>query len=63
MNHTTTDFFMKQILLLATALVISMRAAAQGGNVGMGGKEGDFESLSQRVANLEKKNDAFNVYL
>lgn len=29
----------------------------------MGGKEGDFESLSQRVANLEKKNDAFNVYL
>ena len=54
---------MKQILLLATALVISMRAAAQGGNVGMGGKEGDFESLAQRVANLEKKNDAFNVYL
>lgn len=40
-----------------------MRAAAQGGNVGMGGKEDDFESLSQRVANLEKKNDAFNVYL
>ena len=55
--------FIKQILLLATALVICMRAAAQGGNVGMGGKEGDFESLSQRVANLEKKNDAFNVYL
>ena len=40
-----------------------MGAAAQGGNVGMGGKEGDFESLAQRVANLEKKNDAFNVYL
>lgn len=40
-----------------------MRAAAQGGNVGMGGKEGDFESLAQRVANFEKKNDAFNVYL
>ena len=63
MNHTTTDFFMKQILILATALVICTRAAAQGGNVGMGGKEGDFESLAQRVANLEKKNDAFNVYL
>ena len=40
-----------------------MGAAAQGGNVGMGGKEGDFESLAQRVANLEKKNDAFNVYI
>ena len=40
-----------------------MGAAAQGGNVGMGGMEGDYESLAQRVANLEKKNDAFNVYL
>lgn len=28
----------------------------------MGGKDGDFESLSERVLNLEKKNDAFNVY-
>ena len=54
---------MKQILLLATALVICMGAAALGDNVGIGGKEGDFESLAQRVANLEKKNDAFNVYL
>lgn len=37
-------------------------ASAQGNNTRMGGNDGDYQSLAERVLKLEKKNDAFNVY-
>lgn len=36
---------------------------AQGGNTRMGGEDGDYQSLSERLLKLEKKNDVFNLYL
>ena len=53
---------MKKMMILAAALFFAMGAAAQGDNVGMGGPDGNYTSLAERIANLEKKNDAFNVY-
>ena len=44
--------------MLATTVTVK----AQGNNSGMGGTTGDYESLAERVLNLEKKNDMFNVY-
>ncbi len=41
---------------------LAMTASAQGGNTRMGGNDGNFQSLAERITNLEKKNDAFNVY-
>jgi len=42
---------------------MALTANAQGGrNTGMGGPDGDYQSLSERVLKLEKKTDAFNVY-
>lgn len=35
---------------------------AQGHNRGMGGPDGDYKSLAQRVFKLEKKTDAINIY-
>ena len=53
---------MKQYLSIVAALCISMGAAAQGSNTGMGGQDGNYQSLAERVLKLEKKTDAFNVY-
>ena len=53
---------MKRLILFATALVMALTANAQGRNTGMGGPDGDYQSLSDRVLKLEKKTDAFNVY-
>ncbi|MBQ1584035.1 MAG: porin [Muribaculaceae bacterium] len=53
---------MKRILFIAVAMVLSLGANAQGRNTGMGGSDGDYQSLSERVFKLEKKTDAFNVY-
>ena len=53
---------MKRTFALAAALILAMGAAAQGDNVGMGGPDGNYASLAERIANIEKKNDAFNVY-
>ena len=54
-----------QAKALATAAVFaaSLATQAQGLNTGMGGSDGDIESISRRVAKIEKKNDAFNLYL
>jgi len=49
-------------ILAFMALIVALNANAQGNNTGMGGNDGDYESLAQRVLKLEKKNDAFNVY-
>ena len=43
-------------------MVLALGANAQGRNTGMGGSDGDYQSLSERVFKLEKKTDAFNVY-
>lgn len=43
-------------------LVAALAASAQGNNTHMGGDDGDYQSLAERVAKIEKKNDMFNVY-
>ena len=53
---------MKKIFAIALALGVSTVVFAQGGNTRMGGEDGDYESLSERVLKLEKKSDAFNFY-
>ncbi len=53
---------MKKLLLISAMAFISVCAFAQGGNTSMGGEEGDFDSLTERVLKLEKKTDAFQVY-
>lgn len=50
-------------MLICALLAASLTAGAQNGaNTGMGGSDGNYASLAEKVANLEKKNDAFNVY-
>ncbi|MFC2760081.1 porin [Hallella multisaccharivorax] len=53
---------MKKNIFLAIAIGLPIAAFAQGNNTGMGGADGNYESLAHRVFNLEKKTDAFNVY-
>lgn len=53
---------MKKNIILAVAFGLPLAGFAQGNNTGMGGNDGDYESLAHRVFNLEKKTDAFNVY-
>lgn len=52
----------KHFIILAAAAFLPLCASAQGNNTGMGGNDGDYESLAHRIFNLEKKTDAFNVY-
>ena len=44
------------------ALAMTMGANAQGSNIGMGGCDGDIQSIHERITKLEKKNDMFNLY-
>lgn len=53
---------MKQLILFSAMLAVTLTANAQGGNTRMGGNDGDYQSLAERVAKIEKKNDMFNVY-
>lgn len=53
---------MKRILLTSAALCLTAFTFAQGNNTGMGGNDGNYESLAERVFKLEKKTDAINVY-
>ncbi|MBQ7421410.1 MAG: porin, partial [Prevotella sp.] len=53
---------MKKMTIMGVLLACSATILAQGNNTGMGGYDGDYKSLAEKVANLEKKNDAFNVY-
>ena len=53
---------MKKTMLSVALLAAAMTANAQGGNTGMGGRDGDYKSLAEKVAWLEKKTDAFNLY-
>lgn len=53
---------MKKLLMTAVAATLTACAFAQGGNTGMGGNDNGIQSLAERVAKIEKKNDMFNVY-
>ena len=53
---------MKQLILFSAMLAVTLTANAQGGNTRMGGNDGDYQSLAERVAKIEKKNDMFNLY-
>lgn len=53
---------MKKIIMMFAALAMAMGANAQGNNIGMGGGDGDIQSIHERITKLEKKNDMFNLY-
>lgn len=53
---------MKKIIMMFAALAMTMGANAQGNNIGMGGCDGDIQSIHERITKLEKKNDMFNLY-
>jgi len=52
----------KKLLLSVSMTAATLTATAQGGNVGLGGSEGNYQSLAERVLKLEKKNNIFNAY-
>ena len=53
----------KQITILALTIYLPAMALAQGNNTGMGGEDDSTPSIAERVLNLEKKTDAFNIYI
>lgn len=53
---------MKKIILASIMFAVTASSSAQGNNTGMGGPDGNYEALAERVFKLEKKSDAFNVY-
>ena len=53
---------MKKIIMMFAALAMTMGANAQGNNIGMGGCDGDIQSIHERITKLEKKNAMFNLY-
>jgi len=53
---------MKKLLLIFLTVALALNAVAQGNNTRMGGEDGDYQSLAERLLKLEKKTDAFNVY-
>ena len=53
---------MKKIIMMFAALAMTMGVNAQGNNIGMGGGDGDIQSIHERITKLEKKNDMFNLY-
>lgn len=48
--------------MMFAALAMTMGANAQGNNIGMGGGDGDIQSIHERITKLENKNDMFNLY-
>ena len=53
----------KRFLLAITSLFFSVGASAQGNNTLMGGNDEGFESIAERITKLEKRHDAFNIYV
>lgn len=58
--HTQT---MRNTLLTVLLTLLTLNVAAQGNNTGMGGDDEGYASLAERLANIEKKNRAFNVFI
>lgn len=52
---------MKKVILSLLLACLSLSALAQ--NTGYGSEDEDYASLIERIAKLEKKTDAFNLYL
>lgn len=53
---------MKKALITVALLSVTLGASAQGNNTGMGGNDGNYQSLAERVTKIEKHNDMMNVY-
>ena len=53
---------MKKLLFTIALLNVVLGINAQGNNTGMGGNDGNYQSLAERVTTIEKHNDMFNVY-
>ena len=49
--------------ITAAATLLPSHALAQGTNDGLGGEDGDIESIYTKVTNLEKKQKALNLYV
>ena len=49
--------------ITAAATLLPSYALAQGNNDGLGGEDGDIESIYTKVTNLEKKQKALNLYV
>jgi len=49
----------KQFFLMAAALSAVLQVNAQGNNTDMGGPDGDYRSLADRVLKLEKKKKVY----
>ena len=54
---------MKKFAILAATLFFPLLALAQGGNTGMGFEMNGQESFFERLSALEKRSDAFNLYV
>ena len=54
---------MNKALLSFALLCVALTGHAQGGNTGMGGEDGDYQSLMERLAKVEKKHDMLDVYI
>lgn len=48
---------------ICVAMLVSLPSWGQGENVGMGLSDADYQSISSRLFNLEKKSEKFNLYL
>jgi hypothetical protein len=53
---------MRRFITTTLAIAIALCAHAQGNNTGLGGEDGDYQSLAERVFKLEKKTKAINFY-
>lgn len=54
---------MKKFAILAASILLPLLAYAQGGNTGMGFEMNGQESLFERLSALERRSDAFNLYI
>lgn len=53
---------MKKKLLIVAMILVPTGIFAQGNNTSMGGYDGDYQSLAERLTKIEKKSDKFNVF-
>ena len=54
---------MKRKLLFFVLLATALNGWAQGSNIGMGGSDDGVASILERLNIVEKKNEAFNIFL
>ena len=54
---------MKRKLLFFVLLAAALNGWAQGSNIGMGGSDDGVASILERLNIVEKKNEAFNIFL